>query len=529
MSDSEQLNARGASGRSPGRIFDRRAMIGWIAALAVALSLYALTMAPDLVWHDAGYYQWEAARLNLERPGETVRVHPFFVLLAHGFGQVGIWNYAKGASVASALGTAVAVANVWLIVWLLARRVGPASIAALTCMLAHTIWQQGVQPQTYGWSNAALSGMLLAAVAYALTGRMGYLLMAFFVAGVGISIHLMTQIGVVVLGAWVLARVLRGRTPAWVVPAVAGLWLVGGSLFWYVVYLEYDRTRDVAATLESAFLGGWGSAVFNVAGVGTMLLRSVLMAVLNFPTPLVLLGLYGIWRSRRLLAGTPLAAVLGGAMVLYVLFAMRYRVPNQNFFFTPTYLLLAIYIGLGVHATGWARRRVGLAALAALAIAVVPAYWVIAETARAVKFNPRDGGAIHEIPYRDFYAYYFMPWQCSQTGPRRFAEEALDALPKKAVLLPDTTTAPPLKCLHDVEGLRPDVLIVDPYDARFDPSLSGYWQAKEAPAGLTRDGRRIFACSDDLQYLPRWAAGSWRVKPYGCIWELEPKSKEGGP
>ena len=526
MSDSEQLNVCGA----PGRVFDRRATIGWVAAFALAISLYALTMAPDLVWHDAGYYQWEAARLNLVRPGEAVRVHPFFVLLAHGLGQAGIWNYAKGASVASALGTAVAVANVWLIVWLLTRRRGPAWIAALACMLAHTIWQQGVQPQTYGWSNAAISGMLLAAVAYALADRIGYLLIAFFVAGIGISIHLMTQIGVVVLGVWVVARVLRGRTPAWLIPAAAGLWLVGGALFWYVVYLEYDRTRDVAATLESAFLGGWGAAVFNAAGLGTMLLRSAMMAVLNFPTPLALLGLYGMWRSRRLLTGTPLAAVLCGMMALYVLFAMRYRVPNQNFFFTPAYLLLAIYIGLGVHATGWLGKRAWTVALVALTLAVIPAYWAFAGITRAVKFNPRASGAVHEIPYRDFYAYYFMPWQCGQTGPRRFAGEVLASLPGGAILLPDTTTAPPLKCLRDVEGLRPDVLIVDPYDAQFNPSLSGYWQAKEAPADLMRDGRRAFVTSDIDGYLPKWvAAGPWRVKPYGCIWELKPAAKEGGP
>jgi hypothetical protein len=229
------------------------------------------------------------------------------------------------------------------------------------------------------------------------------------------------------------------------------------------------------------------------------------------------------------LAGTPLAAVLGGAMVLYLLFAMRYRVPNQNHFFTPVYLLLAVYIGLGVHATGWLRKRAGRVALAALALAVVPAYWAVAEVTRAVKFNPRDGGAIHEIPYRDFYAYYFMPWQCGQTGPRRFAEEVLASLPEGAILLPDTTTAPPLKCLHDVEHVRPDVLIVDPYDAQFDPSLRGYWQGAEAPPNPARDGRRVFVNSNDPAYLPRWAEKHWRLKPHGCIWELEPELKERGP
>lgn len=503
---------------------------GWLVALAAALILYALTMAPDLVWHDAGYYQWEAARLNLVRPGEAVRVHPFFVLLAHGLGQLGVWNYAKAASVASAIGTAVAVANVWLAVWLLTRRVGPAAIGAMACMLAHTIWQQGVQPQTYGWSNAALSGMIVAAIAYARTERPRWLALAFFVGGVGLSIHLMSQLGVVVLGVWTLVRVVRGRTPAWILPAGAGLWFVGAALFWYVVLLEYAGCRDAAATLESAFLGGWGSAVFNVQGLGRMLGRSLLMLVLNFPTPVLLAGLYGVWRSRRTLAGTPVAGVLGALLAIYFLFGFRYRVPNQNFFFTPVYMLLSIYIGLGVQAAGWAGRRAVLAALAVLTAAAVPAYWAMAESARVVKWNPREGGPVHAVPYRDFYAYYLMPWQNGQTGPRRFAEEVLASLPPNAVILPDTTTSPPLKCLHDVEGRRPDVLIADPYDAKFDSSLRRYWQdGPELLPQLARDGRRVFVASDQPAYIPAWVARDGRLESFGLVWEVKPVAKEGGP
>jgi hypothetical protein len=503
---------------------------GWLVALVAALILYAFTMAPDLVWHDAGYYQWEAARLNLVRPGEAVRVHPFFVLLAHGLGQLGIWNYAKAASVASAIGTALTVANVWLAVWLLVRRVGPAGIGALACMLAHTIWQQGVQPQTYGWLNAALSGMIVAAIAYARTDRLRYLVLAFFVAGVGLSIHLMSQLGLAVIGVWTLVRVVRGRAPAWILPAGAGLWVFGATLFWYVAWLEYERCGSVAATAESAFLGGWGAAVFNVQGLPRMLGRSLLMLGMNFPTPVVLLGLYAIGRSRRLLVASPIAVVLAGLLAVYFLFGFRYRVPNQNFFFTPVYMVLSIYIGLGVQAAGWAGRRGVLAVLAALALAVIPAYWAMAQAARAMKINLRQSGPTHEVPYRDFYAYYLMPWQNAQTGPRRFAEEVLASLPLNAVILPDTTTSPPLKCLHDVEGRRLDVLIADPYDAKFDSSLQRYWQGgPELLAQLARDGRRVFVASDQPAYIPAWVARDGRLEPFGLVWEVKPAAKEGGP
>jgi hypothetical protein len=508
----------------------RYTAVGWLAALAAALVLYGFTMAPDLVWHDAGYYQWEAGRLNLVRPGEAVRVHPFFVVLAHGLGQLGIWNYAKAASVASTLGTAVTVANVWLIVWLLARRLAPASVAALACMVAHTIWQQGVQPQTYGWSNAALSGMIACAVAYAQGGRARWLMPMFFAGGVGMSIHLMSQLGLAVLGVWVLVRALRRRTPAWVLPAGVALWVIGAALFWYVVYLEYERTQDVAATAQSALVGGWGSAIFNLQGIPRMLLRSLLMLVLNFPTPVALLGLYGLWRSPRLLKGTPAALLLVVLLIVYAAFGARYRVANQNFFFTPVYMLAAVYIGLGLHAIGWAARRLAVAAIVILTLAVIPAYWLMAAEARARGINPRESGPIHQMPYRDFYAYYLMPWQQNQTGPRRFAEEVFEQLPPGAVLLPDSTTSPPLKCMHDIEGVRPDVLIVDPYDAGFEPAYRQWWQGDaDLLPEFAANGRRVFVTSDYASYIPRWVAARTRLDPAGKIWEVLPRGKEGPP
>ena len=220
-------------------------------------------------------------------------------------------------------------------------------------------------------------------------------------------------------------------------------------------------------------------------------------------------------------------------LTLYAFFALRYRVPNQNFFFTPVYMLAAVYIGLGVHATGWARRRAGIGVLLVLAVLVIPMYWAIAGAARAVRFPLREAGQMHEIPYRDVYAYYLLPWQCHQTGPRRFATEVLGALPEGAVLLPDTTTAPPLKCLHDVERERPDVRIVDPYDAKFDSSLAPYWGGKDVPPPALCQGRRLFVVSDQEAYIPGWVTTHGRLNSDdhlpGILWEVEVRGSEAAP
>jgi hypothetical protein len=134
------------------------------------------------------------------------------------------------------------------------------------------------------------------------------------------------------------------------------------------------------------------------------------------------------------------------------------------------------------------------------------------------------------MPYRDFYAYYLMPWQQNQTGPRRFAEEVFEQLPPGAVLLPDSTTSPPLKCMHDIEGVRPDVLIVDPYDAGFEPAYRQWWQGDaDLLPEFAANGRRVFVTSDYASYIPRWVAARTRLDPAGKIWEVLPRGKEGPP
>lgn len=505
----------------------RRAAAGWCLAFAVALALYAATMAPGLVWQDPGDYQVRTARLTLQQPGDAVRVHPFFIVLGHGLGRLGIWDFARAASVASALGTAVAVANVWLLVWLLVRHAGAATVSAAACMLAHTVWQTSVQPQTYGWSLATVSAMLVLALVYVRTDRPRWLVLMFLAGGVGLSIHLMSQLVLVVLGAWVMWEVIRRRMPAWVVPAGLAAWLLGGALFWYTAWLEYATTHDLAATLESALVGRWGGAVFNLQGLGTLVRRSALMFVLNFPTPVVLLAVWGLWRSRRLWPGSPAALLLLAVLFVYALFAVRYRVPNQNHFFTPVYMLTAVYIGVGVGAARWTRRWPAVLGLLVLLAAVVPTYVVMMRTARARGFPLRAGGRMHEIPYRDAYRYYLLPWQHTQTGPRRFVEEAFERLPERAALFADSTTAPPLVYVQEVEGRRPDILLatrgtLPAYLS--EEETARYWHAdRNLLDDLAAAGRRVFLVSDQAGYMPDWMEEHTRREPFGSIYEVLPK------
>jgi hypothetical protein len=474
----------------------------WLAGLLAALLLYGVTLAPDLVWQDSGDYQFKAARLHLSRPGDAVRVHPWFLVVAHALGLIPIGNYAYAANLASALGTALAVANVLVLVRLMTGRTWPAAIAAASLAVGHAVWAHAVVAETYGWAAAFLSAECLCAWAW-MAGRKGrWLLLLFLLNGAAISNHLMAVLSLAVFGAWMLYECFRRRAPAWVPPAAAICWLVGGTLYWIVLGMEYGQSGSLLETLRSATVGRWGSHIFNLADLPGLFGKTLLYVGLNYPTPLVLaipVGAAVLVRRRD--AFSRLVLVLAA---LYFLWAARYKVVDQYAFFIPFYVLASVLIGAGAAAMLESRSpRVAWVLLAAalLPVAVYAVLPAVTERAGYPSFPRR-------LPYRNPYVYFLQPWRTGDTSARRYAQDVLDSLPPGAVLAPDSTAAPPLMCLHVLEGQRPDVVIYG----------SGEVQ-----------GRRTFVTSDVPGYYPSRVVENGRLEPFGLVWEVKPAAQEGGP
>lgn len=471
----------------------------WLTALVCSLILYVSTLAPDLVWQDQGDYQHQAAKCNLSRPGDIVRVHPLFILTAHLLGRTGLFSYAYAANLVSAVFTAVTVANVCLLVYYLSGRIFAGLLSAATFALAHSVWFLGVQAQTYSMANAALSAGLLLVIAYLKTNRRECLVLMGFLFGLGISAHIMSQVGFGVIMCWLLWRSLRGKTSVLIfVMTIAG-WLVGAVLLWIIMAREYTQTHDIAATITSAVWGKWAGAVFNIGRVFFLLKRSVMFFVLNFPTPLVLLAVPGLVLSFKKMKNIVLARLFCATTVLYALFAVRYDVPNQNNFFLPMYMFVSIYIGLGFAFLFKSCTRTWIVVCVMLLLAIPPSYAAISAFAkdRGIKLGTR-----RHIPYRDVYTYYLIPWQHKQTGPRRMAEEIFAVLPQNAVILADRTTIPALKYIQEIEQQRPDLRIF---------YLS---EPLESVRAACDDDDRIFTLSDVEGYYPSWVTDKARLKPF---------------
>jgi len=452
---------------------------------AAVLLLYICTLAPDLVWQDQGDYQYQSALMNLSRPGDVVRVHPLYIVVSHIIGRVTPLSWAYAANLTSAICAAIAAMNLFLIIAMLTDRQFTAFLGAGVYSFAHTPWFTGVQAQTYAMAMALFTGLLLAALVYSRGGKRTHLAAFGLLAGLGLSTHLMTQVGFAVIMVWLFIRLCRGRLKVADFAVVCLCWVLGGLLMWIVMAIEYQRTGDLAGTLSSAILGRWGSAVFNFERFIMLFKRSIMFFVLNFPTPLVLLAAAGIAMSFKK-CDSLTNRLLAALTAIYALFAVRYDVRNQNHFFLPMYALVCVYIGLGYGFLFDAGRRKAAVICGLLLFAIPAMYPVMAYAARSRNLNL---GTNRHIPYRDVYTYYLVPWQHDQLGPRRMASEVLDKLPDDAVLYADTTVSPPIEYMMYIEGVRPDITLM--------LSLT------EVPE--FKDKVRIFTICDVPGYCPKWA------------------------
>jgi hypothetical protein len=483
----------------------------WLLGVAGALILYVATLAPDLVWQDSGAYQLNACLLNLSRPGDAVRVHPWFLFVAHGIGLLGV-NYAYAANLASAIGTALAVGNVLLLVRLVTGRTLAAVVAAVSLAVAHTVWAHAVMAETYGWDAAFLSAECLCVWAFLQRQQVHWLLLAALVNGVASSNHMMAVLGLAVLVAWTVWQCVRRRAPWWVLAAGAGCWIVGGTLYWIVLADEFQRSGSLVATFHSATVGQWGAAVFNVGRLPRLLFESVLYIGLNYPTPLILAILFGaVVLIRRRDSFSRFLVVLAA---LYLIWAARYDVNDRYAFFIPFYVLASVMIGV---TAAWLLRDVGRTWLAAALVlcAVLPAgvYEVLPGVGPAMLKQMGLDPFHRTLPYRDSASYFLRPRKNDDWSARRFAQDVMAGVPARTVIIADSTAGAPLECLRQVEGQRPDLVISSP-SFGLGSDVMRYWtSATDMLPQATAEERQVYVTSDLPDYLPEWVRKFCQLKP----------------
>ncbi len=420
-----------------------------LAVAAIALAVYAPTVARDLSWAnaatDGGDLITASYTLGIPHPPG----YPTYVVLGKLFSFVPLGTVAFRYNLFSAVCAAVAAGLLTAAIraqW--GGRVPPlvAAAAALSLAFLPLVWSQAVVAEVYSLNLLLVAAWLLCFVR-GRAGGSGLLL------GLAITAHptsllllptaivatkpgrarLLAGIGAGLLPLLLLPWLARGHSPVvWGALDTPGgwWWLVSGRLYAANLRLPPDGAR--LALLARALL----------LGPAALLLGQQPLA--NRMTG---------WAATLAANRRPL--LLGATVGLYVLFALIYATPDA-----AVLLLPALLIGALLAAPGLAQLGRGAVALPLL-LAVLG---LLTRTGTAADITPR-----------------------------RLAEAALSAAPPNAVLLtPGDRSLFTLWYYHHVEGLRPDVVVADANLFAFD------WYRQRLAAG--QDGLFV-PDGDDLVAL----------------------------
>lgn len=416
-----------------------------LLVVALALGVYLLTLAPTVFLLDSAELTLAAYTLGLAHsPG-----YPVYLLLLRLFLFLPLGDVGYSANLFSALANALSAGLVALLVRRLCRRWAPAAIAALCFAFSLFTWSVAVVAEVYTFQGLLLAGMLLLLVHWREGGRAGALYGAAALFGLALAntpAALLWAPGLAVLAlATPRRRLLTPRRLA----ALGAAALLALTPLLYLPWRSAARPAfvnvgfyDAQATFHPLSLTSPGALVAYLSGqqfaglffgglsagpgaAAAEFLVWLVWAFLGVGLPLGLLGAWILWRRE---AG--LGAGLALTPLPYALFFISYGAADKAVMFLPLYLVWAVLLGVGAAALfeEFPPRLAGLLALLPLALLVLN--WPAVSLREA--------------------------W-----GPAEQARRRLELTPPDTLFLALWGEAETMRYLQLVEGVRPDVLVVN--------------------------------------------------------------------
>lgn len=411
----------------------------WTCVFVLFSVLYIATMNTSIQGRDSGFFVTQAYQGTWRNPMGLVSVHPLHYVLARFLTTVGIMPPYMAVTLLSALPAAATVANVLVVVLSITRSCGAAALSAVSLGIAHSYWQMATVAEVHSITTLILSTELLCVLEFARKYRFRWLVVAFFLNGVGCSNHLQSALSLPALLVVMTAAVWRQPSKSHCLALGAAAWFLGSLPYSGLIALEMAGGAGVRETIRSAVVGAWGSSVLNVIPTKSMLLTVAFFPLYSFPNMTLPLSALGICRARRLGLSPTIYAYLMLALAFHALFVVRYSVSDQYTFFLPTYTLLAVMAGIGwcaLEAYGSALFRSVIRVGAAVLLVTTPLVYVIFPP-----FARRAGGLnsiVKDRPYEDAYRRLLTPWSCIDRGVHLTTEKAFDlAGPRGLIFVED--------------------------------------------------------------------------------------------
>ena len=486
----------------------------YLVILCAALVLYIISCAPGALWQDSGLIQYRIWLNDIEGYFGLALSHPLFYFMGIAAKYIPLGEFAHRVNMVSAVAAAMAVANMYLLVRLLAGKDMPAVIAAITLAVSHTFWRHASIIETYTLWTALFLTELIVLLRYMRTNRVRFLYWLGLLNGLAIAVHMLASISLVCYAVFIVYLLVRKKIRTTDLAIFVLLWILGALPYEYLIIRTMIQTGDVTGTLASVAFGTrWQAAVLNVSISMGMIKENLCYLLFNFPTPNLLLCLVGSFVLIKTSPSRSFRNILLALMTLFFVFAFRYTVPDRYAFFIPFYVMVSILIGLGTHfLLDGTNRKVLVFLISFFSLLPVGVYAAAPTITRKMQLNI---GTRNDIPYREDGAYFLQPWKTGHRAAERFADEALDLVADNALIYADATTVAPLLLAQQVKGKRPDVKII-----------SGTVNSQDAPSfneqtiDTLLENRPIYVVSRKPGYCPAFMLEQYDFVQTGILWKV---------
>lgn len=324
-----------------------------------SLLLYLSTLAPTVLTFDSATLQTRAYVLGIGYPTG----YPTYIMLGKLFTYLPFGDVAYRVNLSSAVYGSLAGA----VIYLTALRTipdrrnalahGAAILAALAFLTGPTFWSQAVVAEVYTLNILFVTLTFYSLLAWRDTEREGYLVAAAFFTGLAMTGHMTS--GLLIPAALIFVSLVnptRLLSLRFVAKGL-GAFVVGLSPYLYLpIRASMDPPANYAdpSNLQNLWFilsGGNFKGQMFVYGPNRLPERLGLYTeelLRQFPLVLLAGALVGI--VLLFLRDRALAVFLTTLMLGYLIFALEYGISDISPYFIPTYLLLALFLAVGL---GW--------------------------------------------------------------------------------------------------------------------------------------------------------------------------------
>lgn len=399
----------------------------------LSLFVYAATLCPTVSNRgDAGELAAASHLLGIGHPSG----YPLFMMIGKLFEHIPVGSLIVRFNLISAVFGALTVAVVFLVTRLLTKSPTAPVLASLIFAFSPSFWGQAEFAEVYTLNAFFFASVLYAALRWHQCADERWLFVGALMFGLGLTNHM--TIALLAPGLLVFLIADRRRAARLLQLAVAFM-LAGCALNLYMpIRAAHHPALDGGYVSESlgfakmffgkSYLKEFIKDTPNEIGSGVVVFATIM--AMNFLVVLVPLGLAGglaLWREQRAVA-LALALAFAPLPPFYILYGQ----PGVQYFLIPSFLVFALWVGVGWDLLAMKWPRLGASAL--LGVSLIQAqFWVSLPVCTAR----------------------------NDTISGRYAESILECVkPNATVIVNDDIIAWPLYYYRYAEERRPDVKIV---------------------------------------------------------------------